>query len=252
MNNKNGQSAAEQILIKPIKGWEDKYLIYSDGRVYSLVSHKFLKPRLSMDGYERVALNNEGKSYEYRVHRLVAEAFLENPDNLPQVNHKDFNRRNNWLQNLEWCTDHQNTKYSIEHNRKGFGNQPNLRNKQTGRFETCMAYTFTNVFNNMSFTIIGIKAVAKQFNCSYKNVNAILTKYANTNAYVKCGMFKGLKVDAEYLKVHRLTANHGVGSSDPKYQTSEQDEDIVKSLSKDKAVISRRDDDDVKLTTSHE
>ena len=55
MNNiKNGQSAAKQVLVKPIKGWEDKYLAYSDGRIYSLLRNKFLKPRMSMDGYERV------------------------------------------------------------------------------------------------------------------------------------------------------------------------------------------------------
>lgn len=53
MNNvKNGQSAAKQVLVKPIKGWEDKYLAYSDGRIYSLLRNKFLKPRMSMDGYE--------------------------------------------------------------------------------------------------------------------------------------------------------------------------------------------------------
>uniref|UniRef100_A0AAU8B862 Endonuclease n=1 Tax=Dulem virus 42 TaxID=3145760 RepID=A0AAU8B862_9CAUD len=218
MNNiKNGQSAAERILIKPIKGWEDKYLIYSDGRVYSFKSNKFLKPRMTMDGYERVALYDNGKSYEYRVHRLVAEAFLENPDNLSQINHKDFNRRNNILENLEWCTNEENVKHSIDNNRLGFGNQKTIRDTVSGRFECCKAYTFTNVFNNKSFTILGIKNIVSQFSCSKKTVFAILSKYANTGMYVKQGIFKGLKVDAEYLEVHRLTANHSVGSSDPKY-----------------------------------
>ena len=65
-NIKNGQSAAKEVLGKPIKGWEDKYLAYSDGRIYSLLRNKFLKPRMSMDGYERVCLFNDGKRYEYR------------------------------------------------------------------------------------------------------------------------------------------------------------------------------------------
>ena len=215
MNNiENGQSAAKQVLIKPIKGWEDKYLIYSDGRVYSLLRGKFLTPRLSMDGYERVCLFNDGKRYEYRVHRLVAENFIENPDNLPQVNHKDFNRRNNWLYNLEWCTNYENVHYSIDNNRKGFGQN------------AIKVYTFTNVFNNKQFTIIGIKNVAKQFGCSEKNFKAIITKYANTGAYVKQGIFKGLRVDSEYLKVQRLVDND-VASSEAKCETSHVDEDIV-------------------------
>lgn len=80
-----------------------------------------------MDGYERVALCRDGKNYEMRVHRLVAEAFIDNPNNLPQVNHKDFNRRNNVFTNLEWCDDYTNTHYSISNNRAGYGNQQFVR-----------------------------------------------------------------------------------------------------------------------------
>ena len=58
MKNTNRQSAAKQILTKPIKGWEDMYTISTDGKVYSIRTNKFLKPRLSLDGYERVCLCN--------------------------------------------------------------------------------------------------------------------------------------------------------------------------------------------------
>lgn len=252
MNNKNGQSAAECVLVKPIKGWEGLYEIYSDGRVYSLVSNKFLKPRLSMDGYERVALCDKGKRYEYRIHRLVAEAFIENPENKPQINHKDFNKRNNFINNLEWCTNLENVHYSMYNNRIGFGNQKYMRDEKTGRIIPCKAYIFTNVYNKNSFIIIGIKNIVKQFKCSSKNVNAMLCKYANTGAYVKQGIFKGLKVDTEYVEVHRLTADHGVESSDSKYQKSDSDYDIVNSLSKDKAVGNNAISDDQRLTTSNE
>lgn len=245
-NNKNRQSAAEQIF-KPIKGWEDLYEITNDGKVYSIRSGKFLKPRLSMDGYERVALCRDGKNYEMRVHRLVAEAFINNPEQKPQINHIDFNKRNNIFTNLEWCDDYYNIHQSVSHGRKGFGNQYSIRDIKSGEFKPCKIYTFTNVYNGKSFSIIGLKNIVKQFKCSLKNVKAILTKYCNTGKYVKNGFFKGLRVDSEYLEVHRLTANHGVGSSDPKYQTSKQDEDIVKSLSKDKAVFNG-----AKLTTSRE
>ena len=227
MNNENGQSAAKQILVKPIKGWEDLYTISSDGKVFSIRSGKYLKPRLSMDGYERVALCR-GKQYrrEYRVHRLVAEAFIDNPDNLPQVNHKDFNRSNNYIENLEWCTNKENAQYSISHRREGYGNQLNLKDREKGKFKITKAYTFTNIYNNKAFTIIGIKNVAKQFGCSIKNFKATLAKYANTGAYVKQGFFAGLRVDSEYLKVQRLVYND-VPSSEGKCGTSQVDEDIV-------------------------
>lgn len=247
-NIENGQSAAQQILIKEIKGWENKYLIYSDGRVYSLIRGKFLKPRMSMDGYERVCLCNNGKRYEYRIHRLVAENFIDNPDNFPQVNHKDFNRRNNCLENLEWCTNYDNMQYSL--------NAGRLKCKQqrdsNGRFKICKSYTFTNVFNGKQFAILGIHQVAKQFGCNIKNVYAILAKYANTGAYVKAGLFKGLRVDSEYLKVHRLTADHGVGLSNPKYWRSKVDRDIVNSSSKDEAASENAIASDSELTTPSE
>jgi hypothetical protein len=227
MNNKNGQSAAKQILVKPIKGWEDLYTISSDGKVFSIRTGKYLKPRLSMDGYERVALCR-GRNYrrEYRVHRLVAEAFIENPNNLPQVNHKDFNVKNNCLENLEWVTNKENAEYSINAGREGFGNKRTNRSSATGRFIDYKAYTFTNVYNNESFTIIGIKNVLKQFGCPKKTFLANVVKYANTGAYVKQGLFKGLKIDSEYLKVQRLVDND-VLSSERKCGTSQADEDIV-------------------------
>jgi len=226
MNNENGQSAAKQILTKPIPGWEDLYTISSDGRVFSIRSNKYLKPRMSIDGYERVALCR-GRSYrrEYRVHRLVAESFLENPNNLPQVNHKDFNRANNFVQNLEWCTNYDNAHYSISNGRNGY-DRPSLRNNNTGRFTICKAYTFTNIYNNKSFTIIGIQNVASQFGCTKANASAILHKYENTGAFVKNGYLKGLKIDSEYLKVQRLVDND-VPLSEGKCGTSQVDEDIV-------------------------
>jgi len=216
MNNNNGQSAAEQTLVKPIKGWEDLYTISSDGKVFSIRNNRYLTPSQYLDGYQKVTLSNGSIRRTYRVHRLVAEAFLENPDNLPQVNHKDFNKLNNYLENLEWCTNYDNTHYSMDANRDGFGKQPNNRSSVTGRFENCKAYTFTNVYNNKQFTIIGMKNVIKQFGCSLRLFKCIVSKYANTGAYVKQGFFKGLKIDSEYLQVQRLTPSQGVESSDSK------------------------------------
>jgi hypothetical protein len=65
------------------------------------------------DTYAKVALCKDGKRYQYRLHRLIAETFIPNPDNLPQVNHKDFNKWNNCVDNLEWCS----AKYNMQYNR---------------------------------------------------------------------------------------------------------------------------------------
>lgn len=202
----NGQSAAKQIERKPIKGWEGLYEITNDGQVYSIKRNTYLKPRLSMDGYRRVCLCDNNKRREYRIARLVAEAFIENTENKSQVNHKDYNRQNDCMDNLEWVTNYENALYSYNHNKF---NNPG----------TYKAYTFTNVYNGKAFTIVGIKNVAKQFHCTAKNFMAILTKYNNTGAFVKQGIFKGLRIDSEYLKVQRLSQS-GVDSSESKCKES--------------------------------
>ena len=213
MNKENRQSAAKQIEMKFIPGWENYYSITNDGKVYSHKRGKFLKPRISMDGYNRVALTKEGYRREYRIARLVAMSYLREPKEDEQVNHKDYNRVNDILENLEWVTPSENIKYSFDNSRYVIP-------------ESVKAYTFTNIYNGKSFTIIGIKNVAKQFGSSSKNFKACLTKYANTGMYVKQGFFKGLKIDSEYLKVQRLS-HSGVESSDSKCGTSQEDEDIV-------------------------
>lgn len=206
---KNGQSAAKQIERKPIRGWEGLYEITNNGKVYSLKRGIYLKPRLSMDGYQRVCLCDNNKRREYRVARLVAEAFIENPLNKPEINHKDFNRKNDVVDNLEWSTNYENAHYSYD----------NKRYKIPTNYK---AYTFTNVYNGKAFTIIGINNVAKQFHCTAKNFKAIIVKYANTGCFVKQGIFKGLRVDSEYLKVQRLSQS-GVDSSESKCKESLKD-----------------------------
>lgn len=79
--------------------------------MYSYKSKKFLKPVKNNTGYSIVCLHKDGEHKNYYIHRLVAEAYIPNPDNLPQVNHKDENKENNSLQNLEWCTHEYNNNY---------------------------------------------------------------------------------------------------------------------------------------------
>lgn len=95
----------------PIKDFPN-YSIDKMGNVYNL-AHKMIKPSVSNNGYLRVSLNNEKvKHKRFFVHRLVAEAFIPNPDNKSQVNHIDYNRSNNSVSNLEWCTPLENLQHS--------------------------------------------------------------------------------------------------------------------------------------------
>jgi hypothetical protein len=90
------------------------YLITEEGDVYSTKYGKLKKRKLGVDykGYKIINLCNDGKKKRYRVNRLVAETYLPNPDNLPEVNHKDEVKSNNNVANLEWCTTPYNIRYS--------------------------------------------------------------------------------------------------------------------------------------------
>ena len=107
---------------KDIKGYETIYQASNMGRVKTLprlkngrygqymTKEKIMKPFKTEDGYLKIKLN--GKNHY--IHRLVAEAFLPNPDNLPVINHKDFNPSNNTTSNLEWCSQKYNIKYNVK------------------------------------------------------------------------------------------------------------------------------------------
>lgn len=99
---------------KDIAGFEGKYAIDTDGNVWSYRSKKYLKPRYTQKGYARVHL---GLNTDYYVHRLVAKAFIPNPDELPFINHKDENKLNNKVENLEWCTQKYNDNYGTKRKR---------------------------------------------------------------------------------------------------------------------------------------
>ena len=90
------------------------YLITEEGDVYSTKYGKLKKKKQCTDtrGYKILDLYNNGKRKTYKVHRLVAQTYIPNPDNLPQVNHIDEDKTNNNVSNLEWCNNQYNTEYS--------------------------------------------------------------------------------------------------------------------------------------------
>lgn len=101
---------------KDIKGYEGLYQVNEFGEVKNLKLDRLMKGTIK-NGYVKVHLRKEGISKYYFVHRLVAEAFINNPDNLPQVNHKDEIKTNNNVNNLEWCDSKYNVNYGTARQR---------------------------------------------------------------------------------------------------------------------------------------
>lgn len=96
----------EKEIWKDIPEYEGLYQVNQWGDIYSLYTHKKLKWSLHKDGYKQYNLHKNKKSYIMTAHRSVALAFIPNPDNLPLVNHKDENKLNCYVGNLEWCGNH--------------------------------------------------------------------------------------------------------------------------------------------------
>lgn len=113
---------------RDIEGFEG-YQVSNYGRIKSLKrgNGKILKPTHDNQGYLHVILSKNGCIKNNLIHRLVAQAFLENPNHLPQVNHKDEDKTNNHVENLEWCDSKYNSNYGTC--------QERAHNKQSKRID---------------------------------------------------------------------------------------------------------------------
>lgn len=120
-------------IFKDIEGYKGVYQVSNLGNVKSLsrmctktqpVNEKILKGGVTARGYKYVNLTKNLKYKSKTVHRLVGIAFILNPENKPCINHKDFNKLNNHIDNLEWCTYKENTRHMIENGRMDCSNAP--------------------------------------------------------------------------------------------------------------------------------
>lgn len=124
---------------RPVVGYEGYYEVSNLGTVRGIdrydckgrrIKGKVLQKKVEHTGYVSTVLTRNGKPKSYKVHRLVAEAFIPNPDNLPQVNHKDEDKSNNTVWNLEWCTEKYNRNYGTATKRQA---QQMINRKDTSK-----------------------------------------------------------------------------------------------------------------------
>lgn len=162
-----------QEIWKPIKKYEGLYSASNNGRIKSLNYknkniEKPLNPTKQSCGYLKVELYKHGKSKVYYVHRLVAETFIQNPNNLPQVNHKDGNKQNNNIDNLEWVTPSQNQIHAVKNGLhapsyfKGKFSSESLNSKQVLQYD--LEGNFIKLWHCRA-------DVARFYNCNESSVN---------------------------------------------------------------------------------
>lgn len=143
----------------------------SDGVKY-IIKPKLLKQRLNKDGYPTVTLGFHSKRTRVKVHRLVAIAFIPNPLNKKEVNHIDFDRTNNKVENLEWTTHKENIRHSIENNsevvRLSRTGSKNGRSKLTEKDIIEIRNLYDNGMTRME--------IAKKFNRGWTTIDHIIKR----------------------------------------------------------------------------
>lgn len=149
--------------MKDIKNYEGLYAVTSCGKVWSYRRKKFLEPRKSNNGYLRVALSKNGEIKQCAIHRLVAEAYIPNPDNLSEVDHIDNDKTHNYLNNLQWITHKDNCRKSK--------NKPILQYDLDGNFIReweCAHDVGKEVSRNIYYCLTGRQKTAYGYKWVYK------------------------------------------------------------------------------------
>lgn len=119
-------------MMRDVEGYEGLYKVTRSGQVYSVRRKIYMKPQMDKDGYLCVNLRKDGSYKRFFIHRLVALAYVPNPEGKPTVNHIDEIKTNNDYRNLEWATHKENTNYGTRTERAAAANSKPVRCVETG------------------------------------------------------------------------------------------------------------------------
>ena len=172
---------------KLIKNLNDYYAVSTCGRIMSMRDRRIMKLSTKKDGYKLLVASINGKKIGLHVHRLVAQAFIPNPLNLPVVNHKDENPANNNISNLEWCTWQYNNTYNNIQNRRKKINK-NVWNKGKSLKENTSSIIMKEDDNNIYFSCISEAAtyLSEKENMEFKTAYARIYKALNNKNNICC------------------------------------------------------------------
>jgi hypothetical protein len=148
-----------------MKRFIDTHSITKSGKVYSHYYKKYMYLEKRPSGYITVQISKNGKRKNFFVHRLVAKAYIPNPDNLPHINHKNGNKSDNRVTNLEWCNSQQNMDHAIAN--KLFVPKRNLTDENR---QAIIALRYTN---------FGATKIARTLSLSYD----VVRDYLRGNTY---------------------------------------------------------------------
>lgn len=166
---------------KDIVGYEGLYKINTHGDIVILSGKykgKLIQPHALKKGYLRVSLTKNKVRKKHMVHRLVAQVFIPNPDNLPQVNHKDECKTNNYVDNLEWCTLLYNVRYG-----NGISKRSQTNSKPVLQYDLDMNFikrypSMKSACEGNDWLISGIVNVCKQRK-GYDTYKGYIWRYAD-------------------------------------------------------------------------
>lgn len=146
-----------------IPDFNDKYFVNTKGEVYNTALDRLLKlVKVGRMDHLRAQLCKDGKYHQRYSHRLVAEAFIPNPENKPIINHIDSNPQNNSVENLEWCTPKENVQHCVDAGRRRYNNKVVKTTEEIVRDILEMSYN--NVFH---------RDIAKKYNMSRSHIGHI-------------------------------------------------------------------------------
>jgi hypothetical protein len=152
---------------KYIIGYEGLYMVSNMGSVHSEISNKFLKKSIDKDGYCIVGLTKNGVQKLHKVHRLVADNFLLNKENKPQVNHIDGNKTNNVKSNLEWVNNSENSKHNFK---IGLSNRVGIKNNYAKLNESTVLEIRNKKGNKF------LKEIANEYNVTISCIASVLAR----------------------------------------------------------------------------